>query len=426
MDMVRKLKRISYVILLIIISLIVVHVQAMTKIETNIESNYGILYDVTDDMVLFDKGSNERIKIASMTKIMTAIVALEHINNLDDTVVITQDDYKNVFKENLTVLGFEIGKTVSYRDLLYGLLFRSGADCAYALADNVAGSEENFVQMMNDKAKELNLKNTKFTNSVGYDEDNYSSVYDTVLFFKYALENDTFKKIISNKNYTTSDNKFTLQNVVDEQIDKVGVESNYNEYILGGKTGYTKEAKNCLASYAVFKDTTYIVVVANASTYNPIKDTVNLYTAAFDNYSRKKVFNQDDYLISLSYKQDEVKVYAEDEVDVLLPNEANLQDVSIEYKGRNITSNLKLDEKLGSVNVNYDGETLKKIDIKFNSKIKNSLHYGIVKPSSKSNSCGKIFVVAITSFGGIIVLFIMMIFISMCVDVKKKRRKWKF
>lgn len=419
------MKKISY-LLLIIICLISIHVSALTNIDTTIESSYGILYDVTDDIVLFDKGSHERIKIASMTKIMTAIVAIEHIDSLDDAVIIKEDDFKNVFKENLTVLGFNIGETVTYRDLLYGLLFRSGADCAYALADNIAGSEENFVKLMNDKAKALNLKDTKFTNSVGYDEDNYSSIYDTVMFFKYALKNDTFKKIISNKSYTTSNGKFTLQNVVDEQIDKVGVETAYREYILGGKTGYTKEARNCLATFAIYNDTTYIVVVANASTYNPIKDTINLYADAFTNYSRKKVVDQDDYLVSLSYNQDQVKVYAEEEVNVLLPNDANINDVSMEYNGRNITDNLKLDEKLGSVNVNYNGEIVKTIDIRFNNKIKKSLNYKVIKVKTNNHFGKKILILGLTFFGAIIILFIFMLFISMYIDVKKNKRRWKF
>ena len=418
----------KYICLLLFMTIFIgFKVKALDNLKTKIESNYGILYDVTDDMVLFDKQSNSRIKIASMTKIMTAIVAIENIQDLDQQVVITDNDYKNVYQENLTVVGFNIGESVTYRDLLYGLLFKSGADAAYALADNIAGNEQKFVKMMNEKVKDLELKNTKFSNCVGYDEEsNYSSVYDTALFFKYALNNEFFKQIISTDKYTTTNGRFTLQNVATEQIEKVGIESPYNSYILGGKTGYTEQARNCLATFATYNDTTYIVVVANASTHNPIKDSVNLYTEAFNNYSRKKVVGVDDYLVSLSYNKDEVKVYADKEIDILLPNDASINDINMKYEGDSITNNSKIDDKLGIVNVEYNGEVIKTLDIVFNDKIKSSVNYQVVKANTNRINRKTLLFIGLSSVGGIIILFAFILFISMYIDVKKNKRRWKF
>ena len=420
----------KFICLFLLVSLLMVgiKVKALNDINVDVESNYALLYNVTDDMMMYEKDIHNRIKIASMTKIMTAIVAIENINNYDETVTITDNDYKNVYSENLAVVGFEIGSNVTYQDLLYGLLFKSGADAAYALADNIAGDEENFVKLMNEKATELGLKDTKFTNVVGYDQDNYSTVYDTMLFFKYALENDKFKEIISKDTYTTSDNKIVLDNVIDDLVNKYQIDSPYSDYILGGKTGYTKEAMNCLASYAEYEGTTYIVVTADAKSNKHILDAIKLYTEVFDNFSRKKIINVDDYLISVSSnKKDDVKVYSDQEVDVLLPNEASLDDVKLEYKGiKTIDNKIKKNSVLGQVNLEYDGQVIKTIDITYNKKIQKSMNYRKIRPVKTSNNYGFIITIALGSIGGAILLFFMIAFVSMVIDVKNNKRKWKF
>lgn len=421
------MKRLFYLIVILFCFLFIDNVKA-EEINVDINSSNAVVYDVTDDFMLYDKKSNERIKIASLTKIMTAIIAIEKINSFDDKVIISENDYKNVYSENLTVVGFEIGEEVTYRDLLYGLLFKSGADCAYAITNNIAGSEENFVKLMNDKAQELNLKNTKFTNSVGYDEDNYSSVYDTMLFFKYALENDTFKEFISKDSYTTTNGKYTLQNVVTELVDRVGINDEYTQYILGGKSGYTNGAKNCLASYAIYNGTTYIVVTANAKSYYQIKDTVALYKDTFNKYKRQQIIDENDYLISIpSYTNKEVNIYASKPVDVLLPKTANQKDVTFDYKGKEIKKNNKDNDVLGKLNFTYDGEIIKTIDVVYDSNMIKSLNYKKIITSSKKNTFNvkKMLLITLESVGGIIIIFISMIFISMYIDVKKNKRKWK-
>lgn len=422
------MKKFICLFLLVSLLMIGIKVKALNDINVDVESNYALLYNVTDDMMMYEKDIHKRIKIASMTKIMTAIVAIENIENFDESITITENDYKNVYSENLAIVGFEIGSKATYQDLLYGLLFKSGADAAYALADNIAGSEEEFVKLMNEKANELGLKDTKFTNVVGYDQDNYSTVYDTMMFFKYALNNEKFKEIISKDTYTTSDNKIVLNNVIDDLIDKYQIDSPYSDYILGGKTGYTKEAMNCLASYAEYEGTTYIVVTADVKSYKHILDTIKLYTEVFDNFSRKKIINVDDYLISVSSnKKDDVKVYSDQEVDVLLPNEASLDDVKIEYKGiKTIDNKIKKNSILGHVNLEYDGQVIKTIDITYNKKMQKSMNYRKIRPVKTSNNYGFIIAITLGSIGGIVLLFFMIVFISMLIDVKNNKRKWKF
>lgn len=421
------MKKLFCFILLLLCFLLKINVKALNYIDVNIDSNNAILYDVTDDLIMYEKNSNERIKIASLTKIMTAIVAIEHIDDLDKYVTITENDYKNVYEENLSVVGFKIGEKVTYRDLLYGLLFKSGADAAYALSGSISKDEKEFVKLMNEKAKELGLTNTLFTNCVGYDEDNYSTVYDTMVFFKYALENSTFEEIIKDDYYTTSDKKIKLQNVVDELQEKSVVNSEYNDYVLGGKSGYTMEAKNCLASFADYNGTRYIVVTALADKYMQITDSMTIYDAVFKNYSRQKILNKEDYLVSIKTDQDKnIDIYSDHNIDVLLPNGVSKEEVTHDYEGINITKKIKENDVLGQVNFEYNGNIIKSIDLVYDSKIKKQANYKTVGIPVSHNNLGKNILLICIGMFSLIFIFALMLFISLVIDVKKNKRRWKF
>ena len=418
----------QFLFFIICLFCVLTKVNALSNIDINVSSKNAILYYLTDDKIMFEKNSTQRIKIASMTKIMTAIVAIENISNLDEEITITDNDYKNVYSQNLAIVGFKVGQTVTYRDLLYGLLLKSGADCGYALADSIAGNEEAFVEMVNEKAKDLQLVNTKFTNVVGYDQDNYSTVYDVTIFFKYALENKIFKEMLFTKSYTTTDGTFTLKNVTDELLLNSNIQSNYRKYILGGKTGYTIDAKYCLASVAEYDGTTYIAVTALGNQNQHIKDAMLMYETAFDNYTRKRIVGIDDYLVSFKTPtKEELKVFSNQEVDVLLPNEASKDDVKLEYKGiTNIDDKIKKNEVLGKVNLEYNGEIVKTIDIVYDKKIQSSLNYHRITQPIKRKKHLNIVSIVLSGVGGFILIVVLMFIISMYIDVKKNKRRWKF
>ena len=156
----------------------------------DINSKHAILINLNEDTILYEKNSEEKTKIASLTKIMTAIIVFDNVDNLDKKLTLTSEDFRGLAESHAAVAGFKVGQTVSYRDLLYGLLLPSGADAAKALARNISGSEDAFVELMNKKAKELKLDNTHFVNNTGLDEDGeYSTVKDISVMFKYALNN---------------------------------------------------------------------------------------------------------------------------------------------------------------------------------------------------------------------------------------------
>ena len=206
--------------------------------EIDLVSEKYILYNLNDDTVLTLKDEKEQTSIASLTKIMTVIVAIENIENYNSKVTITSNMINDIAWDVATA-GFKVGETLTYNDLLYGAILPSGADAVNALAISISGDKDKFVKLMNDKVKDLKLKNTHFSNVIGlYSENNYSSAYDMAQILKYALKNKKFKEVFESRSYTFSNGK-----KVRSTIEKYNQNSNSNiSYITGSKTGYIRKA----------------------------------------------------------------------------------------------------------------------------------------------------------------------------------------
>lgn len=233
----------------------------------SLHSAYAILVRLSDETVLMQKQGDERIYPASLTKMMTAVVAIENISDLQKKIELSSSIFQPLYKADASMAGFLPGEKVRAIDLLYGALLPSGAECCIGLADEISGSEESFVKKMNEKADRLGMSNTHFTNSTGLQNENhYSTVKDLSLLLDYALQNQTFREIFtSSRHSTAATNKhpdgitFTStlsQNLKDQTLP--GGE------ILGGKTGFTDEAGLCLASLAQIGGKEYILVTAGA------------------------------------------------------------------------------------------------------------------------------------------------------------------
>lgn len=235
---------------------------------TGVNSTNVVLMDVKNGKVIGNLNGEERIYPASMTKIMTAIIALEAFSDLDHEITLSEDIFYALDGQDATQAGFRPGENVRVRDLVYGVMLPSGAECCLALADEVSGSEEAFVEKMNKKAKSIGMKDTHFMDCTGlHDPEHYSTAYDIALLLKYALHNDTFRDVVESHFHSTpatnvhSDGityySTMFKNMSDTSV--VGGE------ILGGKTGYTSEAGHCLASFAQIYDREYILVTAGAA-----------------------------------------------------------------------------------------------------------------------------------------------------------------
>ena len=219
---------------------------------------------------------------ASMTKILTLLVAAENVTNLDDKFTITIDITDYSFVNDCSNTGFEVDEEVTVRDLMYGTILPSGADAAVGLAVYVAGSHEAFVDMMNEKLNELGLSDTAhFTNCVGlYDEKHYCTMYDMAVIMKAAADNEICREVMSAKTYTTSSTPqhpegITISNWFLRRIE----DKDTHGEVLYAKTGFVAESGSCAASYARGNDgKEYICVTANStSSWRCIYDQIELY-----------------------------------------------------------------------------------------------------------------------------------------------------
>lgn len=184
-------------------------------IELNLYSDNAIIYNYDLEEVIYEKNADEVISVASLTKIMSTIVLIENINDLDTTVVLNSSHFKGLIEKNASLAGFYIGQKVTYRDLIYGTMLPSGAEAVQTLAIEVFGSNEKLVEKMNEKTLALNLTNTHFVNPFGLDDDgHYSTVKDIATILKYALKNDFFKEVYTTRKYLTSDAKITLYSTI--------------------------------------------------------------------------------------------------------------------------------------------------------------------------------------------------------------------
>lgn len=233
----------------------------------NLHSPCAILVRLDDKNVLLQKQSDKKIYPASLTKMMTAVVTIENLPDLQKKVELSPSIFQPLYNEDASRAGFLPGERVRAIDLLYGALLPSGAECCIGLANEVSGSEQDFAEKMNQKAKQLGMSNTHFTNSTGLQsEDHYTTVKDLSLLLGYALQNKMFRGIFTSSRHTTAaTNKHpdgitftsTLSQSLKDQTFSVGE-------ILGGKTGYTDEAGLCLASLARVDGKEYILITAGA------------------------------------------------------------------------------------------------------------------------------------------------------------------
>lgn len=230
-------------------------------------SPYAILLDLDTGEAVAEKNSQDKIYPASLTKIMTAVLAIENTEDLNQTVTVPYDIFPSLYEKNASMAGFQPEEEVTFRDLLYGMLLPSGAECCMSFAWEIAGSEEEFVDLMNKKAEELGMNNTHFSNATGlHNPEHYSTVGDISLLLQYALKNGDFRRAFTSSRYSVSPtNKhadgFTFTSTLFENLDSPEVTGGE---IIGGKTGYTEEGGLCLASLAEIHDKEYILVTAKA------------------------------------------------------------------------------------------------------------------------------------------------------------------
>lgn len=279
--------------------------------EPQISSAAAVLVEQSTKRVLYGKNERKKVKIASTTKILTAIVAVEN-KSLEDKVTIS----KKAAGTGGSTVGLKAGSEVTLKSLVYGLLLKSGNDCAVAIAEYVGGSTENFVKMMNEKAYEIGAKDTHCTNPHGLDtENNYSTAYDLALITCYAKSNETISKIMGTESITLP----------------FGTSSKYlantnrllftYQYCDGGKTGFTNIANRCLVATAVKDDLKVVAVILGANTTDiRFKEGRTLLEYGIENYTMVDMKDEINWYIDIPvYKGDIYSYVKRFNADFCLP-----------------------------------------------------------------------------------------------------------
>ena len=307
-------------ILIFILLLIPLNIKA-TETETFSSSGQcTILMDMDSKRILYADDIHTQRSIASITKIMTAILAIES-GKIDDIVTIG-DEINESYGSGIYI---KQNEEMKLKDLVYGLMLRSGNDAALSIAKNVSGNVDEFVKLMNEKAQELGMKNTVFNNPSGLDtpKSNYSTAYDMALLTSYAMENEIYREITSKKKYTLKTNMNTYI-----WYNKNKLLNNY-KYATGGKTGFTEIAKRTLVTTASKDNLNLVVVTLNDG--NDFNDHKNLYEEAYNTYTNYQILKEGNIDIIDDEYYDDYKFYIKDNFSYPL-NNAETNNIVLNFK----------------------------------------------------------------------------------------------
>lgn len=301
-------------------------------------SKSAVLMDVDSGTVLYSKKPNAKHYPASITKVMTALVALEH-SSLDEVVTYSQDAVAQSYGGTSSI-SRDVGEKMTMEESLYGMMLESANECAWAIAEHVGGTEKNFIKMMNDKAKSLGCTHTHFDNPNGLpDEKHWTSALDMAKISRAAYENPVFAKITGTKTYvippTNKHKDKTFLNNHHCMLNFYHTSRYLYDYCVGGKTGYTVAAHSTLVTYAKKDGRTLVCVVMCAKTPDHWNDTRKLMDWGFKNFKSVKVSSlenlsqQTSKLGSTTYGADSSLISVDDSASVMLPKKASTDDISM-------------------------------------------------------------------------------------------------
>lgn len=350
--------------------------------KLNLNSRSCIVYDRTNKQILFGKNEYNKVKMASTTKIMTAIVVIEK-GDLNRTIEVS----KKAANTGGSRLGLKTGDKVTVHDLLYGLMLCSGNDAAVALAESTAGSIADFSELMNNKAQELGLANSHFESPHGLDSDNhYTTAYELAKLSDYALNNKTFSQIVGTKTYTATING-NPKNL-----------SNTNELlgnlngVYGIKTGFTNGANRCLVTACKRNDMDIICVVLGADTKKfRTQDSIKLIEYTFENFKhiniedlinkefeKWKSENSNTFSVNKGVNSDIQLEFSKLEYSIIAIKKGTSNDINISISiDKTLNAPVKQSDIIGNIIITSGSDTLASTNVIIanNIKKKNTIHY---------------------------------------------------
>lgn len=344
-------KKVFVIIIITFLTLFHIPVNANTNI--NVSSQYAVLIEQSSGRVLFEKGAHEKRRIASITKIMTAVLAIES-GKLNEMVKVS----KNATRAEGSSLYLKENEDIKLEDLVYGLMLRSGNDAAVAIAEYIGGSVEGFAFLMNQKADEIGMLHSHFTNPHGLDDsnDHYSTAYDMAILTRYAMMNDTYKLIAGTEVHRAPNPTESWDRV---WRNKNRLLTELYEYSTGGKTGFTKLAKRTLVSTATKDGMDLIAVTLNGP--DDWNDHINMFETAFKTYEMVQVVDQG--FIS-GIQSDRYKNKAVVKHDFQYPVlETEKDEFELEYKLKQLKSDRNIPEIIGELIITFEDQPIKTMPI---------------------------------------------------------------
>ena len=333
----------------------------------NVNSSVVLVYDLTEDKELFNKGGSDKREIASLTKMITIYTALEYEKDLNKEITIT-DQMRWAVNPELSIHKIQTGEKYTVDELLHMCMLESAADACMAVAFDIKGSEAEMAKLVNDKAREMCMANSNFINITGLDDsNNYSSAEDLLIFLKQALKKDKFREIFTNKKYDLR-NGTSVYPTINMLSQMLNLDMSK---ILGDKTGFTDPAGLCLASLIQIEDHEMIMITLGAPPvlkegYH-IKDADTLLRFLEDNYNYEILYNKDSVIKTLDIelsKTDKYDIKVSEDVKRFLPKDYDISKVSYKYEGKEIISYLdKKESKVGTIKYFYDNELLYEQDV---------------------------------------------------------------
>lgn len=405
---------------------------ASFNIDFNPSSESLLLLNLDVDVPVYEKNVNQRRSPASTTKIMTYIVTIENVKDLENTKITISDEVINmVLGTDSSIAGLEVGDTVTVYQLLHCLMIPSGNDAALALADYVGEHDiSKFVDMMNQKAKELGCNDTHFVNPHGlYDEQHYTTASDMAKMAKYALSLPYFSEITNEVvSYVMGDDWPLI--TTNSMIDPYNGGTYYYKYAKGIKTGHENNGF-CLVSTATKGGNTYLCVALGAPDTDPNKngamiDSKSLYMWAFDNLEIKTVLDEQQPIgevnVEYAFNKDKLLVLPAKDFSTVLPYnvEASSIDIVVNYPDT-VTAPIKEGDKIGTATLCYANQPLQTIDVVASETVNRSqLLYGFA--IVKNIVTSKAFVISSIC---VIILLAIYLVITMLYNKRNKKNKRK-
>lgn len=359
-----------------------------------IVANSAIVMDAKTGIILYGKNETTRCYPASITKVMTCLVALEHVN-MTDTITFSNDAIWGIERDS-NHIALDVGEQITAEQCFYAILLQSANEASWGMAEHVAGSMDNFADMMNAKAAELGCQDTHFVNSHGLHDDNhYTTAYDMALITQAVIQNPIFRTIDETTYY-----QIPPTNICEEPRDLwhqlrmiLPTSPYYCEFIEGGKTGFTDEARNTVVTYAKKNDMELICVIMDCEgAANTYADSVALYNYYFDNYTyayplqtfNPNASNHSDYILNNFYRglrHNTLNLSVNNDYTIIVPRNMDASTLTTEAAYYTTFEN----NVVGKVSVLYNGDIIGESDIIYNDMIINGevLRWGITPEEHK-------------------------------------------